>query len=118
FLGEAGFVSGRLTNGHLETALGLLDTDQLEQGGPDHNGTAIDVLVRPDDLRATIADETKANGRVIYREYTGTSFVYRIELESGDVVHCEQNHVERFDLNRPVQVELTANHPLAWFPTD
>jgi iron(III) transport system ATP-binding protein len=118
FLGEAGFVSGRLVDDRLDTPLGPVDTDQLEQDGPDYSGTAVDILVRPDDLHATLADGSESNGRIIYRQYTGPSFVYRIELASGDVVHCEHNHVERFDLDQEVRVALAADHPLAWFPTD
>jgi iron(III) transport system ATP-binding protein len=118
FLGEAGFVTGRLADSQLETPLGALATDRLRDGGPDHYGTNVDVLVRPDDLHATLADGSAANGQIVYRQYTGPSFVYRIELDSGDVVHCEQNHVERFDLGEKVRVELTADHSLAWFSRD
>jgi len=32
------------------------------------------------------------------------------------VVHCLHNHVEEFDLDEPVSLELTADHPLAWYP--
>ena len=50
------------------------------------------------------------------RQYVGPSFVYRVELDSGEAVHCLHNHVEEFDLDEPVSLELTADHPLAWYP--
>lgn len=116
FLGQAGFISGSLTEGSIETGIGRLDVDIIKGLGPEYEGARIDVLVRPDDLRARPANGEEANGRIVHREYTGPSFVYRIELDSGDVVHCDHNHDERLDLDQPVHVSLTADHPLAWFP--
>jgi iron(III) transport system ATP-binding protein len=118
FLGEAGFVSGRLEDGSLDTPLGEIRAETLDGLGPEYDGASIDVLVRPDDLQATLADGDGANGRIIYRQYTGPAFVYRVELDSGEVVHCEHNHGERLELDREVRVDLVADHLLAWFPTE
>jgi iron(III) transport system ATP-binding protein len=117
FLGEAGFVTGRLEDGSIDTPLGALRAERLKGVGPEYDGALIDVLVRPDDLQARAAG-AEANGHIVYRQYTGPSFVYRVELDSGEVVHCEHNHGERLDLDREVRVDLVADHPLAWFPTD
>ena len=118
FLGQAGFVSGRLSDGKIHTGIGRLDADIIKGLGPEYEGADIDVLVRPDDLLATPANGSDANGRIVHREYIGPSFIYRIELNSGDVVHCDQNHDDRLDLDQPVHVSLTADHPLAWFPAE
>ncbi|MFB6161547.1 MAG: ABC transporter ATP-binding protein [Haloferacaceae archaeon] len=118
FLGQAGFVSGRLHDGDLETDIGTLNTDGIEGLGREYDGAEIDVLVRPDDLRAVPAEGMEANGRIVHRQYTGPSFVYRVELDSGDVVYCEHNHADHLELDRPVRVDLTADHPLAWFPAE
>jgi iron(III) transport system ATP-binding protein len=116
FLGQAGFVSGRLEEGHIDTDLGALHTDVIEGLDGSYESAEVDVLVRPDDLRAAPAEGDEANGRIVHREYTGPSFVYRVELDSGDVVYCEHNHADYLELDRPVRVDLTADHPLAWFP--
>jgi iron(III) transport system ATP-binding protein len=42
--------------------------------------------------------------------------VYRISLESGEVVRCLHNHVETFEHDQPVTVDIVADHPLAWYP--
>jgi len=119
FLGEAGFVSGTLENERIETDIGILDAGMIQGLGPEYNGARIDVLVRPDDLRATPAEEgMTANGQIVHRQYNGPSFVYRVELDSGDVVQCGHNHVEHLELDQAVRVGLVADHSLAWFPAD
>ena len=118
FLGEAGFLSARVDGERLETPLGPFDAALLAGGGSAYDGAAVDVLVRPDDLRAVPAETEDADGRIVSRQYTGPSFVYRVELSSGDVVGCEHNHDDRFRLDEPVKVTLTADHPLAWFPAE
>jgi iron(III) transport system ATP-binding protein len=117
FLGHAGFVTGRREDGAVSTVLGSIDPGRLVGYEPAMDGSTIDVLVRPDDLGISEA-ASGADGRIIHRQYTGPSFVYRIELETGDVVHVQVNHVDRFEVGQAVAVELTADHPLAWFPRD
>ncbi|GAB7010228.1 ABC transporter ATP-binding protein [Halorubrum trueperi] len=116
FLGRASFLEGHLHDGKVETGIGRFDAVTLEGYDTVYDGAPVDVLVRPDDLRATPASAELADGVIVSRQYVGPSFVYRVELESGDVVHCLHNHVEEFDLDEPVSLDLSADHPLAWYP--
>ncbi|WP_280588205.1 ABC transporter ATP-binding protein [Halorubrum sp. Boch-26] len=116
FLGRASFLEGELRDEQVETGIGRFDAVTLEGYDTVYDGAPVDVLVRPDDLRATPASPELADGIIVSRQYVGPSFVYRVELESGDTVHCLHNHVEEFGLNEPVTLELTADHPLAWYP--
>ncbi|MFW5955798.1 MAG: ABC transporter ATP-binding protein [Halorhabdus sp.] len=116
FLGQAGFVSGQLCGGCVETPLGTLSADRIEGLETEYEGATIDVLVRPDDLHATPAEADVTNGRIVDRQYTGPSFVYTVELDSGAVVHCEHNHAEDLGIDKRVRVRLAADHDLAWFP--
>ncbi len=116
FLGRASFLEGCLCDGQVETGVGRFDAAALEGYDTVYDGAPVDVLVRPDDLRATPAVPDVADGVVVSRQYVGPSFIYRVELSSGDTVHCLHNHVEEFDLDEPVTIELTADHPLAWYP--
>ncbi|MFB6120853.1 MAG: ABC transporter ATP-binding protein [Halobacteriaceae archaeon] len=123
FLGQAGFVSGHLDDGVVETALDTFHPSRLEGLTEAYDGAALDVLVRPDDLRAVPADDAdpdsvRAFGTVVHRQYIGPSFVYRVELDAGDVVHCQHNHSTELDLDQRVGVELVADHTLAWYPAD
>jgi len=117
FLGQASFLSGRVDGDRVVTGLGTFDLDVLAGAAGAYDGAEIDLLVRPDDLRATPTNEENADGRVVNRQYHGPSFVYRIRLDSGDTVSCLHNHVEVFDHDRPVSVDLVADHSLAWYPS-
>ena len=117
FLGQASFLSARVTD-QLETGLGSFDLERLNGPIEAYDGAMVDVLVRPDDLQAIPASEPKADGYVVHRQYNGPNFIYRVELHSGDVVHCMHNHVETFEAGQPVAVDLAADHELAWYPTE
>nr|WP_132058552.1 ABC transporter ATP-binding protein [Halorussus amylolyticus] len=116
FLGQAGFLSGRYEDDAIETPIGVFTPQRLNGLSEEYAGTDLDVLVRPDDLQATVVSEREADGHIIHRQYTGPSFVYRVELGNGDVVHCQHNHVKELDIGKPVTVELDADHTLAWYP--
>jgi iron(III) transport system ATP-binding protein len=116
FLGQASFVDAEVQPDCIETGLGCIDEDDLAGPIEAYDGSRIQILVRPDDLRATPVREDEADGRIVRRQYNGPTFVYRVELDTGDVVHCMHNHVEEFEVGRPVRVELTADHELAWYP--
>ncbi len=116
FLGRASFLEGRLIDGQVETGVGRFNAATLEGYDTTYNEVPVDVLVRPDDLRATPADPDVADGVVVARQYVGPSFIYRVELDSGESVHCLHNHVEDFGLDEPVTIDLIADHPLAWYP--
>jgi iron(III) transport system ATP-binding protein len=118
FLGQASFLSARVTEETLETGLGSFGLELLNGPIEAYDGAMIDVLVRPDDLQAVPASEPKADGYVVHRQYNGPSFIYRVELHSGDIVHCMHNHVETFEAGQPVEVDLAADHELAWYPSE
>ncbi|ACV48387.1 MULTISPECIES: ABC transporter ATP-binding protein [Halomicrobium] len=118
FLGQASFLSARVAGDDIETGMGTFRTARLNGPVEAYNGATVDVLVRPDDLRAIPTAESTADGYVTQRQYNGPSFVYRVTLHSGDVVHCLHNHSESFEPGEPVEIDLTADHPLAWYPTE
>ncbi|MGB9985902.1 ABC transporter ATP-binding protein [Salarchaeum japonicum] len=117
FLGQAGFLTGRVSERRVDTAVDTLPREQLVGATEQYVGATIDVLVRPDDLRARpVADETDADGVIARRQYTGPSFVYHVELTNGDEVRCRQNHTERYAVGTPVDLDVVAEHALAWYP--
>ena len=118
FLGRASFLTGRVRGDIVETSLDTLSTDQINGPVRAYDGAQIDVLVRPDDLEATPVEESVADGHIVHRQYNGPSFVYRVDLNDGGVVRCLHNHVETFEHDQPVAVDITAEHPLAWYPID
>jgi iron(III) transport system ATP-binding protein len=117
FLGRASFLRGRVRGETVETPLGTLGTDRLNGPVEAYDGAEIDVLVRPDDLQA-VPTEGTGDGAVVGRQYNGPDFIYRVELADGGLLRCRHNHVETFEHDQPVTVEIVANHPLAWYPTE
>jgi len=118
FLGRASFLTSYVYDGTLKTGLGTFDAGTLDGYTEEYEGIAADVLVRPDDLRAARAHPDQTDGEVTSRQYVGPSFIYRVDLDSGDTVHCLHNHVEDFELGERVTVDLVADHPLAWYPRE
>jgi len=117
FLGQASFLSGQVSESRVSTAIGPIETNRLKGLDDEYYGALVDVLVRPDDLRATPTNERTAQGRIVHRQYNGPTFVYRVELDNGDVVSCLHNHAESFDVGDPVRVDMVADHSLAWYPS-
>jgi len=117
FLGRASFVRGSVREGTIETVLGELSAAQLHGPVSDYDGAEIDVLVRPDDLRATPASGEAADGDIVARQYNGPDFVYGVTLDNGTTVRCLHNHVQTFDHGEAVAVDIVADHDLAWYPT-
>jgi len=133
FLGHASFLAGRVDGDRVETGLGAIPRERVHGLAPEYDDTDVDVLVRPDDVRARRAvadgrgesatgpgrgraDSEAGDGTVVYRRYLGPSVLYRVELDSGDTVACMHNHADEVGLEERVRVELTADHDLAWFP--
>ena len=118
FLGRASFLTGRVRGDKVETELGTLETKQLNGPVDAYDGAQIDVLVRPDDLEAIPTNEATANGEIVHRQYNGPNFIYRVELDTGSSVRCLHNHVQTFEHGQSVAVSITADHQLAWYPTE
>jgi iron(III) transport system ATP-binding protein len=118
FLGHASFVSGEVADGCVESALGCIPFERVNGLSEEYRGSDIDLMIRPDDVRAEAADPEAANGVVVHRRYLGPTVLYRVELDSGDVIGCMHNHADKVSLDDHVRVRLNADHDLAWFPQD
>jgi iron(III) transport system ATP-binding protein len=116
FLGHASFVPGSVTGEAVETAIGTVSTDRVSGLGPEYEWSTVDLLVRPDDLAARPAPGADADGRVVGRQFLGPTVNYRVELDDGGVVECTHDHTEHIERGAPVDIDLVADHDLAWFP--
>jgi len=108
FLGEAGFLTGRLEGNHVATELGSVPAAAT-------NGAAgeVDILLRPDDL--TLAPASPGNGCVVWERYEGGSRLYAVRLHSGADLKIRVSHELRLPPAETVQVRVTTTHPLAAF---
>ncbi|AXG07957.1 ABC transporter ATP-binding protein [Haloplanus rubicundus] len=117
FLGHASFLPGYVHGGEVTTGLGPIPRDQINGLAGTYDRTRIDVLVRPDDIRAVPVDG-EGDGLVVSRRYLGPTVLYEVRLDDDTAVQCMHNHDESIPLDTEVRIELDADHELAWFPTD
>ena len=116
FLGHASFLSGYLSGDTVHTDVGQIPRASIHGLAEAYDGTKLDVLVRPDDVSARPTDG-EGDGEVIYRQYLGPTMLYRVRLhEEEDVVECMHNHTDQVAIGQTVDVEVTADHDLSWFP--
>ncbi|QIQ76372.1 ABC transporter ATP-binding protein [Halogeometricum borinquense] len=119
FLGYASFIPGYVSGDRVETDLGNLPREQIHGLASEYDNTRIDVLVRPDDVSTRACEPgEEPSGRVVARRYLGPTFLYEVELETGERVQCMHNHDEDVPDDGPVVVEIDAGHDLAWFPRE
>ena len=119
FLGYASFVPGYVSGDIVETDLGTVPREQIHGLAREYDHTRIDLLVRPDDVSARpVADAADGCGRVVGRRYLGPTFLYEVELDTGESIQCMHNHDENIPTSGPVDLALDADHELAWFPRE
>ena len=120
FLGYASFIPGYVSGDVVETDLGTVPRNQIHGLAAEYDRTRVDLLVRPDDVsvRRLDCEGVEACGNVVARRYLGPTFLYEVELDTGESVQCMHNHDENIPDSGPVGLELDADHELAWFPRE
>ena len=108
FFGRADFVPATVTDRGLETEIGVIP--QKAHLAAD---TPVEVLVRPDDVKITAADE--GPGVVLRRLFQGGEVVYCVQLPSGRKVHSLQPHTTGLNPGTRVAVTLAPGHVLTCF---
>ncbi|WP_318569403.1 ABC transporter ATP-binding protein [Salinigranum marinum] len=123
FLGYASFIPGHVDGDVVRTDLGSVPRDQIHGLAPEYDDTAIDILVRPDDVRAMRPSRADANhgndvgnAHVVTKRYLGPTILYEVALDDGTRIQCMHNHDEQVPLDERVELTLQADHELAWFP--
>jgi iron(III) transport system ATP-binding protein len=107
FLGGSEFLPGRVTENGIETEIGV-----VVQGAELPVGTQVDLVIRPDDVH--FEPDSAAGSLILSRHFRGTSYLYRLRLPSGRLLHAAMPHHRRYPLGARVRVRLDADHPLAW----
>ncbi|QLG63881.1 ABC transporter ATP-binding protein [Halorarum salinum] len=122
FLGHASFLGGTVREGAVELGIGDVPADRIHGLAPEYGGSDVEVLVRPDDLRAEPVDGEgngsgpPGHGAVAARRYLGPTVLYEVALDTGEHVTCMHNHDVRLERGRRVALSLVADHDLSWFP--
>ena len=84
FVGEGALLPARVVDaGHVNTPFGVLAADHHL---PDPAGSAVEMLLRPDDVIHD--DDAELGARVVRRHFRGADFLYTLELDSGELVQA------------------------------
>lgn len=111
FLGDADFVPGTANGNHVETPFGSLALRDAIEG-------AVDVLIRPEDVRLALAvvPDGAVSAEVCGREFYGHDQVVALRTEQGQLIHAR---LGPDDLLAPgSRVGVTVRGPVVAFPRD
>ena len=108
FMGSSDFMAGVTTPEGIHTEIGLLP--QVVSSPP---GTQVEIALRADDVGFDLAEG--GNGIIAERFFRGAFNVYRLRLDSGQVLHAFKGHDEIMAAGARVQVRISAEHPLSVF---
>ncbi len=108
FMGQTDFLPGQVAGDGLATPLGF-----LPQSTPLAEGTAVEVALRPDDVR--LDEDENGNGRVVSRQFIGIAHIYEVALPTGHRVHSWQPHRYNWPLGTAVRASFRFDHPLTVF---
>lgn len=108
FMGDSDFLVGEATPLGIRTAVGLL---AQELNFP--SGTRVEVAVRADDIGFSLDQD--GNGVIEERIFRGAFNLYRLRLDTGQVLHAFKPHTELLPLGERVRACLSPGHPLAVF---
>lgn len=113
------------------------DVDATNNNNDNNNSTHnLDLLLRPDDISITNSAPDTADGRIVHRQFTGSTVRYRVVLESSSglentqsvgqrdenivdsapVLECRCSHETWYEVGTPVSVSITASHAVPAFP--
>jgi iron(III) transport system ATP-binding protein len=110
FVGQGAFLPGTvLADGRIQLELGAFP-GQLAGDWP--QGTAVDVLLRPDDILHDDASPLQA--RVLHKAFRGAEFLYSLELPGGgrvlSLVPSHHNHA----IGEKIGIRLEIDHLVAF----
>jgi iron(III) transport system ATP-binding protein len=113
FVGQGVFLPARALNGRqLEIELGVLNADMPHGGRAGE--TALEVLLRPDDVIHDDAAPTQAE--VVHKAFRGAEILYTLRLASGRnvlaLVPSHHNHA----LGERIGIRLDVDHVVAFAP--
>jgi iron(III) transport system ATP-binding protein len=110
FIGQGRFIDAILaTPDTLETPLGEIQADRAFLWSP---GTALEVLLRPDDV---VADrDSRLKGLVVSKAFKGAETLYTLRLEPGiEVLALFPSHMD-YVIGDTVSVRIAADHAVAF----
>ena len=108
FMGDSDFLKGEVVSGGIQTEIGFLN--QII-GLPD--SSLVEVSLRADDIEFEI--EESGNSVIAERFFRGAFNLYRLRLNSGQIIHALTDHTKILPVGARVQAHISAKHSLTVF---
>ncbi len=108
FMGDSDFLKGAVAAGGIQTEIGL-----LKQVVDLPLSTPVEIALRADDIDFEI--DGSGNSLIIGRFFRGAFNLYRLRLNSGQVLHAFSDHTKILQVGARVQARIIAEHPLTVF---
>jgi iron(III) transport system ATP-binding protein len=105
FMGDSDFLQGKGTSEGIETEVGLLPQRIVANGS-----SAVEVVLRADDVDFELAET--GNAVIAERIFRGAYNLYRLRLDSGQVLHAFKDHTVILPVGARVRSYVSAGHPL------
>jgi len=97
FVGESCFLRGSVAGCRVLTEIGEFDGNDFAQG------TAVELMLRPADLRLHVRQD--GDSEIVSRYFRGTDNAYDVRLPSGTVVRCSLSAHQPLSVGTRVRVE-------------
>ena len=108
FMGDSDFLIGRVVPGGIQTEIGFLN-----QIVDLPLSTHVEIAVRADDIDFEV--DGSGNSLIVGRFFRGAFNLYRLRLNSGQVLHAFSDHTKILPVGARVQARVSAEHPLTVF---
>jgi iron(III) transport system ATP-binding protein len=108
FMGDSDFLVGRVTQGGIQTEIGLLNQEiDLPIS------TIVEIALRADDIGFRM--DGSGNSVIVERFFRGAYNLYRLRLDSGQTLHASTDHTQILPVGARVRAFISAEHPLTIF---
>ncbi len=108
FMGDSDFLKGKVARGGIQTEIGLL-TEIVDLPV----STPVEVAVRADDIDFHV--DGSGNSLIVERFFHGAFNIYRLRLDSGQILHSSTDHTRIYAVGARVHAFMSAEHPLTVF---
>jgi iron(III) transport system ATP-binding protein len=110
FMGDSDFLKGTVTQHGIQTEIGL-----LHQSADLPISTPVEIALRADDIGFQI--DGSGNSLILERFFRGAFNLYRLRLDSGQILHAFTDHTQIMPVGARVRTFISAEHPLSVFPS-
>lgn len=108
FIGDSDFLKGSIVKGGIQTEIGL-----IKQQVDLPLSTQVEISLRPDDIDFQI--DGSGNSLIIERFFRGAFNLYRLRLDSGQILHAFTEHTRILPVGARVQAHVNTDHSLNIF---